>query len=545
MAEMTQVEWRNHIARQKAKRKQQIEDAKAAPEVKEAEAPEVTEESVEPTTDAKVEDAPVEVVEEVVEEAATVAISAGQAPEVLAIKPEVSPERAELDRISKVINNNSSYGSYGAVPNKEDLGKRLEAAAKENGFFPNKLVTEAVAAKLATENEPRSTQPSEEQIMNNLKTMDDKKPDYNFIFDRMGDKEKTYKSIYNPSLLKFEQEAFDNHNLLQELDIDCLYIRKTKYQGLGLWEEGGARGLQGSLLMITDAQGNEKEFVIAYRNRAVCNGRHALIPINENDHILIGARRGDEYVLALMRLHDFNLKSPITDGGTAKATCIAMSSNMDGKDDDISVFTHAITDAEKAWCITENSELNETVERLFELGEQSLFTQDICKPIFVKNYCHYFINQIDYDDIDNDAKFEATMQTFRADTKDDGKSALANMYDKIEEVFDEQIPKYRGNRDVDLICTIAIKLTKSTQTNEDILVAYTRVYAYNLKTNSSRGGRIFYGAAKIKPDDVFYYPGMPDKKYSYEAMLEYVKRNNPIRSDGTYKSKVSGLRRLK
>ena len=150
-----------------------------------------------------------------------------------------------------------------------------------------------------------------------------------------------------------------------------------------------------------------------------------------------------------------------------------------------------------------------------------------------------------YGDIDNDAKFEATMQTFRADPEDDGKSALANMYDKIEEVFDEQIPKYRGNRDVDLICTIAIKLTKSTQTDEDILVAYTRVYAYNLKTNSSRGGRIFYGAAKIKPDDMFYYPGMPDKKYSYAAMLEYVKRNNPIMSDGTYKSKVSGLRRLK
>lgn len=545
MAEMTQVEWRNHIARQKAKRKQQIEEAKAAPEVKEAEAPEVTEESVEPTTDTKVEDAPIEVVEEVVEEAATVAISAGQAPEVLAIKPEVSPERAELNRVVKVINNNSSYGAYGAVPNKEDLGKQLEAAAKENGFFPNKLVTEAVAAKLADENEPQPTQPSEEQIMNNLKTMDDKKPDYNFIFDRMGDKEKTYKSIYNPSLLKFEQEAFDNHNLLQELDIDCLYIRKTKYQGLGLWEEGGARGLQGSLLMITDAQGNEKEFVIAYRNRAVCNGRHALIPINENDHILIGARRGDEYVLALMRLHDFNLKSPITDGGTAKATCIAMSSNMDGKDDDISVFNQELTDAEKSWFITENNELSETVERLFEIGEQSLFTQDICKPIFVKNYCHYFINQIDYGDIDNDAKFEATMQSFRDDTKDGGKSALANMYDKIEEVFDEQIPKYRGNRDIDLICTIAIKLTKSTQTDEDILVAYTRVYAYNLKTNSSRGGRIFYGAAKIKPDDMFYYPGMSDKKYSYDAMLEYVKRNNPIMSDGTYKSKVSGLRRLK
>ena len=381
--------------------------------------------------------------------------------------------------------------------------------------------------------------------MNNLKTMDDKKPDYNFIFDRMGDKEKTYKSIYNPSLLKFEQEAFDNHNLLQELDIDCLYIRKTKYQGLGLWEEGGARGLQGSVLLITDAQCNEKEFVIAYRNHAVCNGRHALIPINDNDHILIGARRGDEYVLALMRLQDFKPKSPIADGGTAKATCIAMSSNMDGKDDDISVFNHELTAAEKAWFITENGELNEAVERLFEIGEQSLFTQDICKPIFVKNYCHYFINQIDYDDIDNDAGFEATMQQFHDDTQEGGKSALANMYDKIEEVFDEQIPKYRGNRDIDLICTIAIKLTKSTQTDEDILVAYTRVYAYNLKTMSSRGGRIFYGAAKIKPEDMFYYPGVPYKKYSYDTIMEYVKRNNPPRLDGTIKSKVSGLRRLK
>ena len=68
MAEMTQVEWRNHIARQKAKQKRQIEEAKIAPEVKEAEAPEVTEKSVEPTTDAKVEDAPVEVVEKVAEE---------------------------------------------------------------------------------------------------------------------------------------------------------------------------------------------------------------------------------------------------------------------------------------------------------------------------------------------------------------------------------------------------------------------------------------------------------------------------------------------
>ena len=518
MAEMTQVEWRNHIARQKAKREQQIEEAKAAPEVKEAEAPEVTEESVEPTTDAKVEDAPVEVVEKVAEEV-TEATPVEQAPEAPATAPEVEIGEGNHDQLLKV----------------ED----------SDGMIPSELVRKAVEAKLAAENESQPTQPSEEQIMNNLKTMGDKKPDYNFIFDRMGDKEKTYKSIYNPSLLKFEQEAFDNHNLLQELDIDCLYIRKTKYQGLGLWEEGGARGLQGSVLMITDAQGNEKEFVIAYRNRAVCNGRHALIPINENDHILIGARRGDEYVLALMRLHDLTFKSPIADGGTAKATCIAMSSNMDGKDDDISVFTHAITDAEKAWCITENSELSETVERLFEIGEQSLFTQDICKPIFVKNYCHYFINQIDYGDIDNDAGFEATMQTFRADPEDDGKSALANMYDKIEEVFDEQIPKYRGNRDIDLICTIAIKLTKSTQTDEDILVAYTRVYAYNLKTNSSRGGRIFYGAAKIKPDDMFYYPGMPDKKYSYAAMLEYVKRNNPIMSDGTYKSKVSGLRRLK
>lgn len=542
MAQMTQVEWRNHIARQKAKSKQQIKEAKTAPEVKEAEAPEVTEESVEPTIDAKVEDAPVEIVEEVAEEAVTVALSSEPAPEVPTTKLAISPERAEINRISKVINNNSSYGAY---PKEEDLSKRLEAAAKETGFFPNKLVTEAVAAKLATENEPQSTQPSEEQIINNLKTMDNKKPDYDFIFDRMGDKEKIYKSIYNPSLLKFEQEAFDNHNLLQELDIDCLYIRKTKYQSLGLWEEGGARGLQGSLLVVTDAQCLEKEFVIAYRNHAVCNGRHALIPINENDHILIGARRGDEYVLALMRLHNFSFKTPIADGGTAKATCIAMSSNMDGKDDDITVFTHALTDAEKAWCITENSELSENVERLFEIGEQSLFTQDICRPIFVKNYCHYFINQFDYEDIDNDGAFEATMQQFHDDTKDGGKSALANMYDKIEEVFDEQIPKYRSNRDIDLICTIAIKLTKSTQTDEDILVAYTRVYAFDLKTMSSRGGRIFYGAAKIKPDDMFYYPEIPYKKYSYDAMLEYVKKNNPPKSDGTYKSKVSGLRRLK
>ena len=124
MAEMTQVEWRNHIARQKAKRKQQIEEAKAAPEVKEAEAPEVTEDAVEPTTDAKMEDAPVEVVEEVVEEAVTVAIAGKPAPEVPTAEFAIKPE-------------------------KEDLGKQLEAAAKENGFFPNKLVTEAVAATLA------------------------------------------------------------------------------------------------------------------------------------------------------------------------------------------------------------------------------------------------------------------------------------------------------------------------------------------------------------------------------------------------------------
>ena len=101
MAEMTQVEWRNHIARQKAKRKQQIEEAKAAPEVKEAEAPEVTEESVEPTTDAKMEDAPVEVVEKVAEEV-TEATPVEQASEAPATAPEVEIGEGNHDQLLKV-----------------------------------------------------------------------------------------------------------------------------------------------------------------------------------------------------------------------------------------------------------------------------------------------------------------------------------------------------------------------------------------------------------------------------------------------------------
>ena len=166
----------------------------------------------------------------------------------------------------------------------------------------------------------------------------------NVVYGRVGKRGKQFKGIIAPELKSFMQTVLSTGEAPAEFNIACDVHPKT--HSIALWEEGGAYLESGTALIITDPYGNAKDPKIAYNNKNVCNGRHALLRLDLYDHIIVGVRSGNTKVVAIYRVN--TITPVINNAATAICSCIVSISPRDEEHDDI-LIKQELKDYERTW----------------------------------------------------------------------------------------------------------------------------------------------------------------------------------------------------
>ena len=419
-------------------------------------------------------------------------------------------------------------------------------------------VTETVTTtEVETAPEPADDTSVQEIINNletNLKSKESSKKHFNdeYIHSRLGEELGCqYKGTFNPAVADFEKEAFTNNRILNTLTLPCDLIRR-KVKSLGLWEEGGARNGRGTVLLVADANCMPKEVIVAYHNRKVRNGRHALISIDEGDHILVGCRRGNKYAMAIMRLVNpvlgFDKESCSID-----AVCIADTNNLtEDAEDSVNIYVDMLNETEKALTKSdaEDATISGVLADLFTTGSTVLRTEGAISPAYVKKYRKFKPDFDDYHDATrNDVEFINSCRKCQSVTE---------VYADLDKVFDE----YFKNGDVkgtEPVVTVDINIAITPKTHQEILMAHICGFIIDRNNHKSKtvikdehgneivthNGRVFYAAVPIYADTGFYWPDEdPSKPHSKNAVYTWFKSDNKQDANGKYTPKVSGLIRV-
>lgn len=204
------------------------------------------------------------------------------------------------------------------------------------------------------------------------------------VYGRVGKRGKQFKGIVAPELKSFMQTVLSTGEPPAEFSIACDVHPKT--HSIALWEEGGAYLETGTALIITDPYGNAKDPKVAYNNKNVCNGRHALLRLDLYDHIIVGVRSGFIKVVAIYRVN--TITPVINNSATAICSCIVSISPRDEERDDI-LIRQDLKDYERTWICAQDSEsdgVSDKLDHVLGLIDATLYDTEVCKPIYTNRY---------------------------------------------------------------------------------------------------------------------------------------------------------------
>lgn len=204
------------------------------------------------------------------------------------------------------------------------------------------------------------------------------------VYGRVGKRGKQFKGIVAPELKSFMQTVLSTGEPPAEFSIACDVHPKT--HSIALWEEGGAYLETGTALIITDPYGNAKDPKVAYNNKNVCNGRHALLRLDLYDHIIVGVRSGSTKVVAIYRVN--TITPVINNSATAICSCIVSISPRDEERDDI-LIKQDLKDYERTWICAQDSEsdgVSDKLDHVLGLIDATLYDTEVCKPIYTNRY---------------------------------------------------------------------------------------------------------------------------------------------------------------
>lgn len=340
-----------------------------------------------------------------------------------------------------------------------------------------------------------------------------------------------YKGIQQESLRSFCNDALLKGDIPEQIVLQCGIIRKN-YK-LGIWEEGGSTNNRGSVLLVTDQYGKPKEAVTAYNNPNVFNGKHAFIPVNMYDHVILGVSDINTKLVGIY--HVSQVVNITKEGGSIVCDRVATVKSRDDEYDDISL-ANSLTDYEQEWLCDKGDGTNDAcvvLDDVVNIANNTLYDTRVCHPLYIKDYYTEFrLNDKDYWNVLQDTEYLGKLVQYP-----DVESAYAALDEMFAELFDTT--DLSGK---DPLAIITLNLTKSANGTERLIV-YISGIVYDKATSSSAGSRIYYGAVVLKPECKFYYPDTPESPVSYESIVSNIKKRYTM-PDGNYGICVTTLKRM-
>lgn len=324
------------------------------------------------------------------------------------------------------------------------------------------------------------------------------------VYGRVGKRGKQFKGIVAPELKSFMQTVLSTGEPPAEFSIACDVHPKT--HSIALWEEGGAYLETGTALIITDPYGNAKDPKVAYNNKNVCNGRHALLRLDLYDHIIVGVRSGSTKAVAIYRVN--TITPVINNSATAICSCIVSISPQDEERDDIRI-KQDIKDYERTWIYAQNSEsdgISDKLDHVLGLIDATLYDTEVCKPIYTNRYGNTRRNieslKRDYINYIKDPLPE--VKSF------DTLSSMYEYFDTASEVFfTEHNPR---NEDLVAILTLNRVVGNSGTAYLKVNMNYFIYPNLNVDANTLNPNVTYpqwfmsIGGVILKESDTFYYP---------------------------------------
>lgn len=498
-------QWKEQIARSKRLNKKIAEEqaANTEEEVATDEAPEVA--SVTDSIEVTVNEPSTEVTEPQVEVTTEALV-------VETTNDEVAPESEPTSEVPD---------SDGIVPG-EEVYEAIVAATTDTTPVVEENIASEYTESTVTDNDNSS------DTISNFGSFESKPL---FKHGRIDKSNTKYKGIQQESLRSFCNEALLKGDIPEQIVLQCGIIRKN-YK-LGIWEEGGAANNRGSVLLVTDQYGKPKEAVTAYNNPNVFNGKHAFIPLNMYDHVILGVSDINTKLIGIY--HVSQVVNITKEGGSIVCDRVATVKPRDDEYDDISVAS-SLTDYEQEWLCTKDDgtdDADTVLDNVLNIASSTLYDTHVCHPLYIKDYYTEFrLNDKDYWNVLQDTEYLGKLVQYQ-----DVGSAYAALDETFAELFDTT--DLSGK---DPLAIITLNLTKSANGTERLIV-YISGIVYDKATSSSKGSRIYYGAVVLKPECKFYYPDTPEALLSYETIVSSIKKRYTM-PDGNYGICVTTLKRM-
>lgn len=506
-------QWKEQIARSKRLNKKIAEEqaANTKEEVATDEAPEVA-----PVTDS---------IEVTVNEPSTEVTA--EAPVVETTDDEVAPEVTELiNEMSESESTSEVSNSDGIAPSEEVYEAEVEVTTDT---VP--VVEESVDPESTDDNATDTVVADNDNSADTISNFGSFESKPLFKHGRIDKSNKKYKGIQQESLRSFCNEALLKGDIPEQIVLQCGIIRKN-YK-LGIWEEGGAANNRGSILLVTDQYGKPKEAVTAYNNPNVFNGKHAFIPVNMYDHVILGVSDINTKLIGIY--HVSQVVNITKEGGSIVCDRVATIKPRDDEYDDISL-ANSLTDYEQEWLCAKDDGTDDAatvLDNVLNIASSTLYDTQVCHPLYIKDYYTDFrLNEKDYWNVLQDTEYLGKLVQYP-----DIESAYAALDEMFAELFDTT--DLSGK---DPLAVITLNLTKSANGTERLIV-YISGIVYDKATSSSVGSRIYYGVVVLKPECKFYYPDTPETPLSYESIVSSIKKRYTM-PDGNYGICVTTLKRM-
>lgn len=324
------------------------------------------------------------------------------------------------------------------------------------------------------------------------------------VYGRVGKRGKQFKGIVAPELKSFMQTVLSTGEPPAEFSIACDVHPKT--HSIALWEEGGAYLETGTALIITDPYGNAKDPKVAYNNKNVCNGRHALLRLDLYDHIIVGVRSGSTKAVAIYRVN--TITPVINNSATAICSCIVSISPRDEERDDI-IIKQDLKDYERTWICAQDSAsdgVSDKLDHVLGLIDATLYDTEVCKPIYTNRYgnTRRNIESLKRDYINHIKNPLPEVKSF------DTLSSMYEYFDTASEVFFTE----HNPRNADLVAILTLNRVVGNSGTAYLKVNMNYFIYPNLNVDANTlNPNVTYpqwfmaiGGVILKESDTFYYP---------------------------------------
>ena len=311
------------------------------------------------------------------------------------------------------------------------------------------------------------------------------------------------KSVFSRTLLSLLNTYFNgsigkdgeaHYYVDEELKFFGVYNRKKESC---VWEEGGADDTKGSVLLVTDPEGNPLTPSFSLTNTNVVNGKHALVPVWSGCYMLMGGQRKGQEILTVYKITsvessiDAHLSSP---SFTLDLICYSNGGE----------FT---SNVESTFWSVEAPAWKAAMKRMYE--------KHAFVPAYVNDYKEFILDVATLNDL-NDALSEPNFVN-TIEVLPDLKTAYKVVGEQLGKEMLE-LDKYE--------CAQLIVYPVYQQESVDVWILGL---IYNRDTHSSVGRRIAYKRVVLHEDDVcqFYYPDRTEKEsVPFDTLAKALKRNN-------------------